>query len=78
MIGDIHDLGQCGDGLEKNPLDSLLQGDLGETTTLATAEETQIGNSAVDRDQLGATPVGCDRRVHLLLDDLLHLIDEWT
>ena len=77
MVGDIHDLGQDRDGLEKNPLDSLLQGDLGETTALATTEETQIGNRAVDGDQLGATPVGRDRRVHLLFDDLLHLIDEW-
>lgn len=48
MIGDVDDLGQGGYGLEQDPLDALLQGDLRKTATLTPSEQAEIGDRPVD------------------------------
>lgn len=78
MVGDVHDLGQFGDCLHEEALDSLLQRDAGEAATLASAAELDICNGVIDADELGCTAVSCDRRVDVLVQNLLNTFGKRT
>ena len=76
MVGHIYDLGQGGNRLQQDSLDSLFQRDLGEATALTATEQPEIGDGPVHRHQLGTAAMSGNGRVDLFDYDLLHLIDE--
>ena len=76
VVGDVDDFGDFGDRFHEDPLDSLLEGDRGHSTSLAAPAETHVRHCSVDRHQLGLATVSCDGGVDLFRQDLLDLIGE--
>ena len=68
MVGDIHDALDLGDRFQNRDLDALRERGRSHPAALATPGETEVRDAPLDRDEIRAAAVRCDRGIDLLLE----------
>ena len=72
MIGQVNDISDFGNGVAHRGLDAVLQGHVGQSTTLAASPHLDIDDVVLDVEDRYAAAVPRDHGVNLLVEHLLN------